>query len=335
MTASHGNPPLVAIVTPVYNGEAFLEKTMASVQNQTYPNIVHVVLDNASVDGSAAIIERFLHGRVKVEFHRNEAVLPLQENWNRAFSFVPEETRYVKLNCADDLMRPDAIERMVELAETNEEIEVVLSDDVFDDRVRQSWMPRTAKVHDGRTVVRRYLEGTVGWLPFHHFFVRMRPEFPREQFCGTVWAPDPFVVARSALRGKVGYIPEPLVYTRYHAESVTGKEVKLGSIRLHLVPVNLWREFGSRIYDAREQMVFQHRFQRRMARMCLIMWSRKQHQGVKLLRDELQKAGQSLSFSNFAVSAAGYPFYKIRKLLREPAPRRVMHETDFAADGRN
>ncbi len=36
--------PLVAIVTPVYNGNPWLVRTLASVQAQTYPNLVHVVL---------------------------------------------------------------------------------------------------------------------------------------------------------------------------------------------------------------------------------------------------------------------------------------------------
>ena len=39
--------PLVAIATPVYNGAEYLADTMACVQAQTYPNLVHCVLDNA------------------------------------------------------------------------------------------------------------------------------------------------------------------------------------------------------------------------------------------------------------------------------------------------
>ena len=40
--------PTVAVVTPVYNGAKFLREAMLSVQAQTYPNLVHFVLDNAS-----------------------------------------------------------------------------------------------------------------------------------------------------------------------------------------------------------------------------------------------------------------------------------------------
>lgn len=320
--------PLVAIVTPVYNGAAYLERAMDAVQKQTYPNIVHIVLNNASTDGSAEIIERFRGGKVEVRVFTNETVLPLQQNWNKAFSYVPEDARYAKLNCADDLARPDAIERMVQLAETDESIEVVLCDDVFDDSVRRSWLPRSKLVHDGKTVARRILESKFGWFPFHHFFVRMHPEFRGDSFCGEVWAPDPYVVMRSAIRGKVGYIPEPLVYTRYHAESVTGKELKV-SVRAYLVPFNLWKEFGSLVYGAHERSVFPARYRRSMARMYLIMRVRKQKKQAKLLWDELNKAGETLPLSTFAVMFARYPLHLLRKSLKDKPKRRIMKESDF------
>src|ERR1700731_169502 len=55
--ARTNDPPLVAITTPVYNGERYLGETMACVQAQTYPNLVHLVVDNASTDRSAEIID--------------------------------------------------------------------------------------------------------------------------------------------------------------------------------------------------------------------------------------------------------------------------------------
>ena len=51
--------PLVSIITPNFNGEAFLEKTIQSVINQTYQNIEYIVIDGGSTDGSHAIIERY------------------------------------------------------------------------------------------------------------------------------------------------------------------------------------------------------------------------------------------------------------------------------------
>src|SRR3569833_2198905 len=86
-TASQG--PLVAIVTPVYNGGPFLAEAMASVQALDYPNLVHVVLDNASTDDTPQIIRRFQSARVPVITARNPTLVPLIQNWNLAVRMTP------------------------------------------------------------------------------------------------------------------------------------------------------------------------------------------------------------------------------------------------------
>ncbi|MCK5849727.1 MAG: glycosyltransferase [Kiritimatiellae bacterium] len=52
------NHPLVSIVTVVRNGESFIQKTIDSVAEQTYPNIEHIIIDGASTDGTLDIIEK-------------------------------------------------------------------------------------------------------------------------------------------------------------------------------------------------------------------------------------------------------------------------------------
>lgn len=57
--------PLVTIVTPVYNGSAYLEDLIESVLSQDYPRLEHIVIDDGSDDGGAtrAILERYSHVR--------------------------------------------------------------------------------------------------------------------------------------------------------------------------------------------------------------------------------------------------------------------------------
>src|SRR4029079_2623963 len=50
--------PLVSVVTPTLNQARFLERTLASVRGQTYPNIEHIVVDGGSTDGALEILER-------------------------------------------------------------------------------------------------------------------------------------------------------------------------------------------------------------------------------------------------------------------------------------
>ncbi len=50
--------PRITVVTPSYNQAAFVERTLASVLSQEYPDLEYLVLDGGSTDGSAEIIRR-------------------------------------------------------------------------------------------------------------------------------------------------------------------------------------------------------------------------------------------------------------------------------------
>ncbi|RZK36108.1 MAG: glycosyltransferase, partial [Pedobacter sp.] len=49
----------VSIITVVYNGEAFLEQTIQSVLNQTYPNIEYIIIDKKSTDNTLQIVNKY------------------------------------------------------------------------------------------------------------------------------------------------------------------------------------------------------------------------------------------------------------------------------------
>lgn len=99
--------PAVSVCVPAYQAERYLADTVSSVLSQTFTDFELVVLDNASTDRTSEILDGFADPRLRVV--RNERVLPLADNWNRA---VAETTApLVKLVCADDLLHPCCLER--------------------------------------------------------------------------------------------------------------------------------------------------------------------------------------------------------------------------------
>jgi glycosyltransferase involved in cell wall biosynthesis len=51
--------PLVSVVTPAYEAERFIEGTLRSVRDQSYPNVEHVVVDGGSTDGTTGILASY------------------------------------------------------------------------------------------------------------------------------------------------------------------------------------------------------------------------------------------------------------------------------------
>ncbi|MCK5676917.1 MAG: glycosyltransferase [Flavobacteriaceae bacterium] len=56
---SYDDKPLISIVTVVFNGEEYLEKTIKSVINQSYDNVEYIIIDGSSTDGTLDIIKKY------------------------------------------------------------------------------------------------------------------------------------------------------------------------------------------------------------------------------------------------------------------------------------
>jgi len=225
--------PLVAIVTPVYNGVAYLEETMEAVQAQDYPRLVHIVLDNASTDGTPEIIERYRNRRVPVHTRRNARLLPLLQNWNAAVALVPVEARYFRTLAADDTIAQSFISRTVEVAEHHPSVGVVGS--LFNrnrgETVDLGW-PAGQHVLPGRTALEMHFRRAI-WLPSSHVLFRagvidrQRPFFPDK-----IIAFDLAATMDVLTRYDLGLVHEDLAMTRLHKETVSS--VALDRERRHL-----------------------------------------------------------------------------------------------------
>jgi poly-beta-1,6-N-acetyl-D-glucosamine synthase len=67
--------PRYVIVTPAHNEECFIERTLQSIVQQTVPPVRWVIVDDGSIDGTAAIVERYLKQYQYIRFtkvHRPE-----------------------------------------------------------------------------------------------------------------------------------------------------------------------------------------------------------------------------------------------------------------------
>lgn len=53
------SPPLVSIITIVYNGSSYIERAIKSILTQTYTNIEYIIIDGGSTDQTINIIKKY------------------------------------------------------------------------------------------------------------------------------------------------------------------------------------------------------------------------------------------------------------------------------------
>ena len=110
--------PLVSIITPCHNGEAFLKRYFESILNQTYPNLELIFINDGSTDRTEEIA---LSYRERLEKRGITYIYEKQENagqaaaLNRGLKLFTGE--YLTWPDSDDVMVSDAVEKKVDYLE--------------------------------------------------------------------------------------------------------------------------------------------------------------------------------------------------------------------------
>lgn len=102
----------VSIITPLYNGEKFVAKTIESVLAQTYQDWEMIVVNDGSKDNGPAIVEQYCakENRILLVNQSNGGSAAARNNGIRRAT-----GRYIALLDADDVWMPDFLESQIAL----------------------------------------------------------------------------------------------------------------------------------------------------------------------------------------------------------------------------
>src|SRR5215831_11679582 len=106
--------PIVSICIPTYNGAKYLSECVDSVLAQTHSDFEVIIVDNCSGDDSVEIANGNARRDSRVRVFVNDANRGLVGNFNRSVSLAGGE--WIKFVCADDLIRPECLRRMLTVA---------------------------------------------------------------------------------------------------------------------------------------------------------------------------------------------------------------------------
>lgn len=168
--------PLVSVFIPYYNDRDFLRDSIESALNQSYKNFELVLLNHASTDGSREIARSYGDPRIKhIDVEKNmgagSGVLMLK-------FLETAGGEYVKLFCADDIMRPECLETLVGYMRGNPDTDIVFADMDYVDGEKKSlgtkWSqqrPNFSFDNDSRQSLKLLFHG-VGFIPYPSLLIR-------------------------------------------------------------------------------------------------------------------------------------------------------------------
>lgn len=321
--------PLVSVLTPVYNGAGWLADCIESVRAQSHRRIEHVILDNASTDATRRIAERFAAADARIRIHANASTVPLVDNWNRAVELMSAEARYCWVLPADDMMYPQAIERMLAVALRHPSVGIVGSLRRRGKAIECGGLPENREIFAGRTVGRLFLEQRVFAIAPTTNLVRSdlvrerRPFFPSHYFHEDAAA---FIDLLRVC--DFGFVHEILAFSRIHAGSITETITKPQQTLLRDI-LRMLIEFGSDYFDPEELRIVERRHLRRYYRWVLRSYLRRG--GGALRRNHLaglRELGRApgaldlgLALADSAVAALTQPRRLLRRLCRTECNR--------------
>jgi len=213
--------PLVSVAMATYNGADHLREQLDTIYAQTWRNLEVVVTDDASSDGTRAILDEYAVHR-GLRFTANCERLGVLKNFERAISLCRGD--YIALADQDDLWQPQKIDRLV--SEIDEHTLIYCNNQDFIEPAGERRLSSTfdhvfrfARVH-GTGKPTRYLlaaNWVVGHcLLFKRELVRHALPIPPHQRHHDGW-----LALVASMLGGIKYLDERLQIYREHPKSVT------------------------------------------------------------------------------------------------------------------
>ncbi len=221
--------PKVSIITPCYNSEHFVDKTIQSVRQQTFTDWELIVVNDGSTDQSLKVIQSFAakDARIRIVDQANRGMIGARLS---GFEAVSPDSSYLLFLDADDCAEPLMLERLTKYLDTHSEVGMVYCDYQFiDEHDRLTQYPEFKPRFVPGGLWFRTLPPSHAETPFVSVFnlcviissISMMRRSVYEKVGGYdpdfgTHREDTDLFLRFALRSKIHFCPEKLIRRRRH-----------------------------------------------------------------------------------------------------------------------
>ncbi|MGV3642533.1 MAG: glycosyltransferase family 2 protein [Adhaeribacter sp.] len=228
---------LVSVICLCYNHERFLLEALESVRNQTYPKVEMIVIDDASTDGSARLLQQYAAAHPEVQL----VLLPQNAGNCRAFNRGLELAKgaFIIDFATDDVMLPTRVAAQVQAFEALEpDYGLVYTDAELigeDSRQLGYFYKRSASGQPQPAVA----VGDVYAAVLERFFISSPTLMIRREVFDHLGGYDESLayedfdlMVRAARDFKFYFLDQPLTRRRLHARQLSQRAYRVGDLQL-------------------------------------------------------------------------------------------------------
>lgn len=237
--------PLVSVIVPNYNHEAFLKERMDSILSQTFQDFEVILLDDASTDKSPEILRQYSrHPKVtQLVINEKNSGNPFSQ-WKKGIGLA--RGKYIWIAESDDKALPEFLSTNVDLMEKNPEMAVSYTAcQCIDENGNETdidcnfWTTGRirkriggVRVHDGKSFVKKNLYWHCYIYNASGALIRKEKieDGMLDESIGMRASGDWLFWSKLAVKGKVGEIYRKLNLFRRHQKSTTEKSTQSGAL---------------------------------------------------------------------------------------------------------
>lgn len=210
--------PRLSICIATFNRARYLEQTLSNIVAQVEPDIEIVIVDGASTDDTEEVVRAMQKSSGCIRYERQSTNGGVDRDFDRAVEIA--RGAWCWLFSDDDLMKPGAIQRVLERLQADCDA-VIVNAEVRDENLRNVLRPVRMDIDRNRVYQRHELDKLVVDVADYITFIgavvvrrHLWMERERERYFGSLFI-HVGILFQSAIPRPVFVIAEPLIIIRY------------------------------------------------------------------------------------------------------------------------